>query len=346
VAYRSKTMSDTECNYDIHDKELLAIVQAFHEWKRYTRGSLKTVRVLTDHKNLVTFMTTKELSERQARWMQELSQYNFKIEYCPGKKGGKPDALTRRERDLPTAGDKRLTRNVGILLPKERYWDIPETEEIKLDMLETTKFKDKDEGEIQKASNVDKEIQDVNRNLDEGRKEMKGIALGLCQWKDGLLWYQGKIWIPNEEGIRTTLITKHHEPPQAGHGGMAKTTELISRRYDWPKIREDIKRFVKNCHTCQRTKVVRHAPYGLLQSNEAPDRPSKSIAMDFISDLPKSEGYATILVVIDRLTKMSHCIPCSKDLNARQFANLLMKEIVRLHRLPHGIITDRGTLFT
>jgi len=112
-------MSDAECNYNIYDKELLAIVQNFHEWKRYTRGSPKSVRVLTDHKNLVTFMTTKELSERQARWMQELIQYNLKIEERPGKAAGKPDALTSREGDLPTAGDKRLTRNVGILLPKE-----------------------------------------------------------------------------------------------------------------------------------------------------------------------------------------------------------------------------------
>jgi len=102
-------MSDTECNYDIHDKELLALVQAFHEWKRYTRGNPKLIRVLIDHKNLVTIMTTKELKEPQARWRQDLSQYNFKIEYRPGKEEGKPDALTRREGDLPTAGDKRLT---------------------------------------------------------------------------------------------------------------------------------------------------------------------------------------------------------------------------------------------
>jgi len=230
--------------------------------------------------------------------------------------------------------------------PKERYWDIPETEEIKLDVLETTEFQDKDEGEIQKVSNVDNEIQDIKRNLDQGGKEMKGIALGLCQWKDGLLWYQGKIWIPKNEGIRTTLIAKQHERPQAGHGGTAKTTELISRRYYWPKIRKDIKRFIKNCDTCQRITVVRHAPYGLLQSNQAPDRPWKSIVMDFINDLPKSERYNTILVVIDRLTKMSHFIPCSKDLDARQFANLFIKEIVRLHGRPHDIITDRGTLFT
>jgi len=168
VAYRSKTMSDAECNYDIHDKELLAMVQAFHEWKRYTRGNPKPRRVLTDHKNLVTFMTTKELNERQARWMLELSQYNFKIEYRPGKEGGKPDPLTRKEGDLPTAGDKRLTQNVGILLPKERYLDIPETEEIKLGVLERTEVQDKDEGEIQRVTNVDNEIQDIKRNLEEG----------------------------------------------------------------------------------------------------------------------------------------------------------------------------------
>jgi len=68
--------------------------------------------------------------------------------------------------------------------------------------------------------------------------------------------------------------------------------------------------------------------------------------MDFITDLPKSDGYDTILVVIDRLTKMSHFIRCSKDLDAGQFANLFTNEIVRLHGLPQDIITDTGTLFT
>jgi len=239
--------------------------------------------------NLVTLMRTKELNEQQARRIQELSQYNFKIEYRPGKEGGKPDALIRTEGDLPTAGDKRLTRNVGILLPMERYWDIPEIEEIKLDILGTSEFRDKDEGEIQKASKNDNEIQDIKSNLDEGKKEMKGIAIGLCQWNDDLLWYQRRIWIPNDEGIRKTLITKDHDRPEAGHGGTPKTTKLISRRYYWQRIREDIKRFIRNCDTCQKTKLVRHAPHRLLHSNEAPDRPRKSIPMDFITDIPKSD---------------------------------------------------------
>ena len=73
VAYRSKTIQDAECNYDIHDKKLLAIVQALKKWKIYTRGSLRPVQVFTDDKNLVTFMSTKELSDRQGRWQEFLS---------------------------------------------------------------------------------------------------------------------------------------------------------------------------------------------------------------------------------------------------------------------------------
>jgi len=143
-----------------------------------------------------------------------------------------------------------------------------------------------------------------------------------------------------------TLIVKHHQPPQAGYGGIVKIIELISRRYYWPKIREDIKPFIQNCERCHGTKVVRQAPYRLLQSNDAPHQPWRSIAMDCITDLPKSNAYDTILVVIDRLTKMNHFLPCLKDLDTRQLAPLFMKGIVRLHGLTQDIISDRGTPFT
>jgi len=95
--------------------------------------------------------------------------------------------------------------------------------------METTEFPDKDEGEIQKASNVDDEIQDIKINLDEGRKERKGIALGLCQWKDGLLWYQGKIWIPKDEGRRTLLSLNITNPHKRD---MAKRQKLLNSSAD------------------------------------------------------------------------------------------------------------------
>jgi len=104
----------------------------------------------------------------------------------------------------------------------------------------TIKFKTADEDEISNKSTKDREIQTIREALDQGNKEMKGVALGLCQWKDGYLWYQGKIWILNNEGIRTNLIGRHHDILQAGHGGTAKTTELLQRKYYWPRMRKTI----------------------------------------------------------------------------------------------------------
>ena len=75
------------------------------------------------------------------------------------------------------------------------------------------------------------EIQTIRKALEQGDKEMKGVAVGLCQWKEGYLWHQGNIWVPNGEGIRTNLIRQHRNIPQAGHEGTAKTTELLQRKY-------------------------------------------------------------------------------------------------------------------
>ena len=82
---------------------------------------------------------------------------------------------------------------MGILLPKEQYWEIPENEEIKIEEMELAGFQDKDEGKIQQAYDKDNEIQAIRKSLENNVKEMKGIALGLCEWKDEHLWYQGKI---------------------------------------------------------------------------------------------------------------------------------------------------------
>jgi len=309
-------MKPAECNYDVHDKELSAIVQALKEWRRYLKGSGQHFRVLTEDQNLIRLTTTKELTGRQIRWSEVLSGFDFKIEYRPGKEAGKPAALTRRKADMPQEGDERLTQKERILLPKEKYFDTSIQE------METMRLEETSHEEHRNETARNEEIQTIRKALKREDKEMKGVALGLCQWKDEYVWHQGKIWVPNKEGIRTNLIRQHHDIPQAGHGGTAKTTELLQRKYYWPHMRNTIKKYVKNCDICQRTKVVRHAPYGLIKPNEAPDRPWKSICMDFITDLPKSEGDDAILIVIDRLTKMAHFLPCTKEMNARQFSEL------------------------
>ena len=102
---------------------------------------------------------------------------------------------------------------------------------------------------------------------------------------------------------------------------------------------------MKNCNMCQGSKAVRHEPYGLLQPSELQDQPWWFISMDFITDIPESDRYDTILNLVDRLTKMSYCISYRKDLDTRQFTTLFMQHIERLDGIPRYILTDRGTLF-
>jgi hypothetical protein len=95
IAFFSSKMTPAECNYQIYDKELLAIVRAFETWRPDLEGTTHPIQVLTDHKALEYFMTTKKLTRRQARWAEFLADYDFQITYRPGKQNEKADALTR-----------------------------------------------------------------------------------------------------------------------------------------------------------------------------------------------------------------------------------------------------------
>jgi len=96
VAYYSRKLSPAELNYDIHDKELLAIVVAMEQWRVYLKGSTYLVQVWTDHKNLIYFTTTKVLNRRQVRWAETLASYNFVISYRKGLENARADALSRQ----------------------------------------------------------------------------------------------------------------------------------------------------------------------------------------------------------------------------------------------------------
>ena len=113
IAYFSRKMIPAECNYEVHDKEFLAIVFAFKQWRHYFEGAREQVLVLTDHRNLSRFMTTTKLSSRQVRWAQELSRYNFVIDYRPGSKNP-ADGLSRRP-DHMTITEEEIEENRQIL---------------------------------------------------------------------------------------------------------------------------------------------------------------------------------------------------------------------------------------
>ena len=95
IAVHSCTFTPPELNYDVHDKELLAIFEAFKIWRHYLKGSPTPIDVVTDHKNLEYFSTTKLLTHHQVRWSEFLCQFNLTIRFHPSCLGTKPNALTR-----------------------------------------------------------------------------------------------------------------------------------------------------------------------------------------------------------------------------------------------------------
>ena len=96
VAFISKSLSDTERNYEIHDKEMLAVVRCLEAWRHFLEGATIKLEIWTDHKNLEYFMKAQKLNRRQARWALYLSRFSFTLKHVPGSKMGKADSLSRR----------------------------------------------------------------------------------------------------------------------------------------------------------------------------------------------------------------------------------------------------------
>jgi len=132
VAYFSAKHSAQECNYDIYDKELLAIIKALEEWRSELEGAQEPFQILTDHKNLQTFATTKQLTPRHMRWSEFLSRFNFQITYRPGTLNTRPDALSRKPEDLPgdDTDDRLRARHKALIDPWKFDPDYLEPDEL------------------------------------------------------------------------------------------------------------------------------------------------------------------------------------------------------------------------
>jgi len=141
------------------------------------------------------------------------------------------------------------------------------------------------------------------------------------------------------------ILKSERDMKVAGHMGQDKTSELIRRNFWWPKMNERLIDFVRSCLECQKNKSSHHAPYGLSSPLELPYAPWQSIAMDFITELPQSEGCDQLCVIVDRFTKMAHFIPL-KEKTALDLARIFAKEIWKNHGLPTDIVSDRDSRFT
>lgn len=120
MAFFSKKSSLAEYNFEIYEKELLAVIRCFKESHPNLEGAIFQIKVVSNHKNLEYFMSTKLLNRRQARWSKFLSRFDFIIQFRASKLGRKPDALTMRSGDLPKEGDERLMHQNQVVLKRKK----------------------------------------------------------------------------------------------------------------------------------------------------------------------------------------------------------------------------------
>jgi len=134
--------------------------------------------------------------------------------------------------------------------------------------------------------------------------------------------------------------------PSAGHPGWWKTYELVSRNYWWPGMTTFVKKYITGCDMCQQMKNHIQQPFGPLMPNKMPNRPWEIILTDLITQLPESNSYNAICVIVDRLTKRAHFIPINNQFSSKDMAQLLYNKVYPLHRLPLQIILDRGVQYS
>ncbi|KAL5614260.1 uncharacterized protein BROUX77_000097 [Berkeleyomyces rouxiae] len=329
VAYFSQKMNPAQCNYGVGDKELLAIVESLKSWRFMVESLEKPVLVLTDHRNLAVLKQIPAMNRRQARWAMELSEYRYVITYRPGSLNSRADALTRRYEDLVSSSSEEDKELCAPIIPPENF-------------IGTMSLVD----EVKIALSTDKWALDVISALRGQSTKPPDVDLSVCRLdNDGLLFVNDLLYLPNED-LRVRALKNCHDIMPSGHPGQKNTFELLVREYWWPGMRRDVIRYIRNCEVCQRIKSARHSPYGLLKPLTIPQARWTSVSLDFITGLPVSNSFDMILVVVDRLSKMAHFIPCDSSLDAAGFAKLYLSAVYRLHGLPLDIVSDRGSLFT
>ncbi|KAI2659363.1 Transposon Tf2-8 polyprotein [Labeo rohita] len=257
-AFYSHKLSPAEQNYDVGNRELLAIKLALEEWRHWLEGA------------------------------------RHPITYRPGSKNIPADALSRLSSPEPST-------DLEPIIPSHLF--------------------------------VSPIIWDINQDI--RRATLQEPAPPDCP--------EGKIYVPGS--LRQRLLGTVHQSPGSGHPGSKRTFSLLQSRYWWSSMRRDSIRYVQSCSVCARSNSLRMSPAGLLVPLPIPERPWSHLGVDFITDLPRSDGHTCILVAVDRFSKMCKLIPLSGLPTAMEAAEHLFNQVFRQFGIPEEIVSDRGPQF-
>ena len=260
-------------------------------------GARETFEILTDHQNLEYFKKPQKLNRRQARWIMELAEYDFILHHRAGALNKKADLLSRR-----SDHDQGKNDNENVVMLKPEHF---QTQDIVLEGPEAEIL-----DEIKKEKKIDKSVKlALEKKLENWTK------------KDDIIYYNGLIYVPRNDNLRDKIIGLHHDSPLAGHPGENRTQEMVERNYWWPRLGNQVSKYVKSCEACQRTKVHRYQQ-GQLNPHKIAEGPWQIISMDLIGPLPISNGFNAIQVWVDTFSKMIHAEPTNMEVTSEGVVRL------------------------
>src|SRR6266404_8071027 len=232
IGFMSKSFSNMERNYQIHNKEMLAIMHALEEWRHFLEGSDQKFEIHTDHKNLSYFREAHKLNRRQARWSLYLSRFDFILTHKLGRQMGRPDALSRRA-DHPRGAED----NADCTLLTLEVFELRATEAVTLEGEEAIFME-----QIRQSDQYNDLVVKALKALDAGE-------LHSDEWMcaEEVVLYQGRVYVPDDPQLRHDLVHAHHSAAVAGHPGQWKTLELVSWNYWWPGLSRYVAKFVTGC---------------------------------------------------------------------------------------------------
>ena len=309
----------------------MAIFKAFKHWWHYLEGSASPVDVATDHKNLEYFSSSKVLTRRQARWLEYLSQFNLAIHFRPGRLGAKPDALTRCWDVYPKEGDRDYAcvnpHNLKPMFTQEQL-----ASSLRATILLALA--------IHAAVLVD--IEQLHKDILAALPADSVAQSHLSDPSDprwstdsaGLLCLDDRIYVLDSNDLHLRVLHYKHDHPLASHFSQNCTLELVCREYTWPGVCTFVKDYVSSCTSCGRAKAPRYRPYSLLKQLPIPTCPWHSISMDFIEQLPSSDGFTSILIVVDCLSKQGIFIPTYDTITSPELAKLFVVHVFSKHGVP------------